>query len=106
MLDLIDNKTKDLINKIPNDISIGYLINQALVSKCLNNFGKQENTLYNLFKSGSRFSEKQLSRSCINIGFTADAFNQIKPFAINTNLLRGLNEDEFFVGSSGTRKGI
>ena len=106
MLNFIDEKTDALINKIPNNIAVGYLVNDALVARCLNNLVKQDNTLLNLFKSGSRFSEKQLSRSCINIGFNADANNMVKPFAINTNLLKGLTEKEFFAGSSGTRKGI
>jgi len=106
MCDIVDKTTQDLINKIPNNINLGYLINEALIERCLNNFSQKENnTLYNLFKSGSRFSEKQLSRSCINIGFCADAHNIVKPLSINTNLLRGLNEVEFFAGASGTRKG-
>lgn len=107
MSSIVDSKTQELINKIPNNINVGYLINDALVERSLNDFSKKENnTLYNLFKSGSRFSEKQLSRSCINIGFCADSNNMIMPKSINTNLLRGLTEDEFFAGASGTRKGI
>jgi hypothetical protein len=107
MVDVVDKETQELINKIPNNIGIGYLVNEALIERCLNDFSKKENnTLYNLFKSGSRFSSKQLSRSCINIGFLADSHNMVLPVSINSNLLRGLTEDEFFAGASGTRKGF
>jgi hypothetical protein len=102
----LSSQIQDLAIKIPSNIELGYLINQGLIKKCLENFGKTESTLYNLFKSGSRFSEKQLSRSCINIGFVADGENKIVPLAFNTNLLKGLTEHEFFESASGTRKGI
>lgn len=106
MLNVVDDTTRKIFNKVPDDIEIGYLINQSLIDRCLHNFKKTPNTLYYLFKSGSRFSDKQLSRTCLNIGFCADANNKIQPSAINTNLLIGLNEKEFFQGGSGTRKGI
>jgi DNA-directed RNA polymerase subunit beta-beta' len=99
-------QVEDLIAKVPNNIEIGYLINEALIKKCLLEFSEEETTLFDLFKSGSRFSEKQLARSCINIGFIADSENQIHPTAFNTNLLKGLTERQFFESSSGTRKGI
>jgi hypothetical protein len=104
MVDLA-SKMKDLAQKIPDNVDIGYLVNQALVKRSIENFSEHETTLYNLFKSGSRFSEKQLARSNINIGFVADSENKIHPMAFNTNLLKGLNEEEFFASSSGTRKG-
>jgi len=99
-------RMEDLAAKIPDNIEIGYIINSALIKRSLDEFGKKESTLYNLFKSGSRFSEKQLSRSNINIGFVANAENKILPMAFKTNLVKGLTEREFFECSSGTRKGI
>lgn len=106
MCDVVDAKSQELINKIPNNIQIGYIVNDALVDRCLDDFSKKENnTLYNLFASGSRFSSKQLSRSCINIGFVANAKNNVEAKSINTNLLLGLTAEEFFTGSSGSRKG-
>lgn len=106
IIDVVDNESKKLIDLIPNNIEVGYIINQAIIERCLSNLSKQNNTLYKLARSGSRFSAKQLARSCINIGFSADSKNNIVPKAINTNLMIGLNEKEFFIGSSGTRKGI
>ena len=106
MSSMVDKETQDLINKIPNNINIGYLVNEALIDKSLDKFSKTDNTLYDLYKSGSRFSSKQLARSCINIGFLADSRNMVLPVSINSNLLKGLTEVEFFSGASGTRKGI
>jgi len=98
-------QVRELADKIPDNIDVGYLVNQALIKRCLEEFGQKETTLLNLFKSGSRFSEKQLARSVVNIGFVANAENKIQPMAFNTNLLAGLSEREFFESSSGTRKG-
>lgn len=106
IIDVVDDESKRLISLIPNNIEIGYIINQSIIERCLFNLSKKNNTLYKLTKSGSRFNPKQLARSCINIGFNADAKNNIVPKAINTNLMVGLNEKEFFIGASGTRKGI
>jgi len=106
MLDVVDVDTEKLINKIPDNINVGYIVNEALIERCLDNFSKKPSTLLNLFRSGSRFSGKQLSRTCVNIGFNADSDNQVQPSAINTNLLKGLTDDEFFIGCSGTRKGL
>lgn len=105
MVDVVDTETRSLFNKIPRNVNLGYLINQALIDRCLIKLGKTENTLNNLYRSGSRFSEKQLSRTCINIGYCADADNLVAADPINSNLLQGLTEEEFFIGASGTRKG-
>lgn len=105
MLEVVNEDAKRIINKIPNNINLGYLINEAMIDRCLENFSKNENTLLSLYRSGSRFSIKQLSRSCINIGFCADSHNIVQPFSINTNLMKGLTEVEFFNGASGSRKG-
>lgn len=105
MLDLVDDNTRNLFKKIPNSIKLGYLINESLIERCLDKFKNKESTLLNLMKSGSRFSAKQLSRSFINLGFTANSDNQIICKSINSNLISGLTEDEFFIGADGSRKG-
>ena len=106
MSSVVDAGTQLLFDKIPKNVDLGYLVNQALIDRCLIKLDETNNTLNSLYRSGSRFSDKQLSRSCINIGFCADAKNLVAADPINTNLLRGLSEKEFFSSSSGTRKGI
>ncbi len=106
MVDLKDDETTRLLKQIPNDnIMLGYYINESLVERCLKHFDKESN-LYKLFKSGSRFSKLQLARSCISIGYSADAENNITPIPIKTSLLEGLTEEEFFIVAPGTRKSI
>lgn len=106
MVNLKDDETTRLLKQIPNDnIMLGYYINESLVERCLKNFDKESN-LYKLFKSGSRFSKLQLARSCISIGYSADANNNITPIPIKTSLLEGLTEEEFFIVAPGTRKSI
>ena len=106
MADLVDDFTKDLFKKLPSDnVELGYHINHGLIKRCINNFNKKHQ-LYKLFKSGSRFSETQLARSCINIGYSADAQNVVIPQPIKGNLLTGLTKEDFFLGSPGTRKSI
>jgi hypothetical protein len=106
MADLVNPQIKGLFKKLPrNHVQLGYHINEALVDRCINDFNKNYQ-LYKLFKSGSRFSKTQLARSCINIGYTADAQNIIAPNPITGNLLTGISEEEFFSGAPGTRKSI
>ena len=62
--------------------------------------------MYKLYKSGSRFSRTQLARSCINIGYSADADNMVISTPIKNSLLEGLTEEEFFIVAPGTRKSI
>lgn len=106
MIDLLDGGTEQLFKMLPdNNVILGYHINEALVQRCLDNF---DNTcdLYKLYKSGSRFSKSQLARSCINIGYSADANNIIQTKPIKSNLLKGLTKEAFFQGSDGSRKSI
>ncbi|MDX1700155.1 MAG: hypothetical protein R3250_06020, partial [Melioribacteraceae bacterium] len=106
MADLVDEPTRDLFKKLPKDnVELGYHINQGLIKRCVGKFNKNHQ-LYKLFKSGSRFSETQLARSCINIGYSADAQNVVIPQPIRGNLLTGLSQEDFFLGSPGTRKSI
>lgn len=106
MVNLKDEETDRLLKMLPdNNIMLGYHINEALVERCLHNFDKESN-LYKLYKSGSRFSRAQLARSCISIGYSADAENNVVPTPIKTSLLEGLTEEEFFIVAPGTRKSI
>jgi hypothetical protein len=106
MADLVSKENRLLFKKLPKqNIIIGYHINEALIDRCIDGFNSNHQ-LFKLFKSGSRFSKTQLARSCINIGYTADAQNIIVSEPIKGNLLRGITESEFFLGAPGTRKSI
>lgn len=106
MSSIVDNKLHELMVKIPsNQQYVAYYLNDALIDRAVDSFD-HECSLYKLYKSGSRFNKQQLARSCINIGLVADENNIIDPEPINTSLIEGLTEKEFFVSSFGTRKGL
>ena len=106
MLEVLPPDIQKLFQKLPNNHpEIGYYVNKMLVKKCLDKFN-HDAQLYNLYKSGSRFSETQLARSVINIGYCANSDNDIVATPVNTNLISGLTEKQFFAGADGTRKGI
>lgn len=106
MINIKDENSKKLLDKLPNNhILLGYYINEAITKRCIQNLNK-ESVLYKLFKSGSRFTESQLARSCISIGYSADANNVIISQPISSSLLEGLTQEEYFRVSSGTRKSI
>ncbi len=106
MSSMVNDNLHLLINKIPSDNQyLSYYINDALIDKAIDNFDHECN-LYKLYKSGSRFNKSQLARSCINIGPFADENNIINPEPINSSLIEGLTEKQFFMSSYGTRKGL
>ena len=106
MANLVSEENRRLFKELPNDnVTLGYHINEALIDRCIAEFDKNCQ-LYRLFKSGSRFSKTQLARSCINIGYTADAQNIIVAEPIKGNLLTGISQEQFFLGAPGTRKSI
>ena len=106
MSDLVEDSVRLLFKKLPDDnVELGYHINQGLIERCIDDFNT-DHQLYKLFKSGSRFSKTQLARSCINIGYSADAQNVVIPQPIRGNLLTGVTQEDFFLGSPGTRKSI
>ena len=106
MISILDDDTRNLFLNLPdNNVQLGYLINEALIDKCIEKMNNNS-SLYKLYKSGSRFSKQQLARSCINIGYVADDNNIIVPKPVKTNLLKGQTENDFFIGSPGARKGI
>ncbi|MCF8354348.1 MAG: hypothetical protein K9H48_07835 [Melioribacteraceae bacterium] len=106
MINLVDDKNEKLFKKLPDkNIELGYLINESLIDRCIDGLGENSD-LYLLYKSGSRFNKQQLSKTCINIGYTADADNKVIQDPIMTNLLKGMSEEDYFLGSPGTRKGL
>ncbi|MFW6247030.1 MAG: hypothetical protein ACOC22_02545 [bacterium] len=105
MINLVEDEDEELFKKLPNNnIFIGYLINEALIDRCIEK-AEGNSDLIKLYKSGSRFNKQQLARIAINIGYTADAENIIESKPIKTNLLRGLTREDFFLSSPGSRKG-
>lgn len=106
MINLKDEQSNHLIKQLPNNnVMLGFHINEAITKRCIAKLNKKS-SLYKLFKSGSRFSESQLARSCISVGYSADANNNVIPKPIKTSLLEGLTEEEYFLASPGTRKSI
>lgn len=61
---------------------------------------------YVYIKSGARGSIEQLKQMIVSRGYVADSNNKIVPKLIRSNLVCGLNEEEFFTSSYGTRKGL
>jgi DNA-directed RNA polymerase beta' subunit len=105
MVNMVDQETEDLFKKLPDsNVELGYYINNALVDRCIQNMN-HKSSLYRLYRSGSRMSKQQLARTCINVGYVADAKNVIISDPICTNLMIGLDEDDYFKSSPGARKG-
>jgi hypothetical protein len=106
MVHLKDSNSKRMLKNLPNNnTKLGYALADCIASKCINNLN-HESSLFKLFKSGSRFSKAQLVRSCIVIGYSADAENKVITQPIRSSLLEGLTEDQYFRVSPGTRKSI
>lgn len=106
MADLKDDLTNKIFKQLPNNnIGLGYHIVEALTNTCINNMS-ENSSIYKLFKSGSRFSRAQLSRSAIAIGYSADANNIVIPRPIKSSLLEGLTEEQYFRVAPATRKSI
>ena len=106
MVSLKDEETSRMLKSLPNNnIMLGYHICDALVDRCIDKMN-ENSSLYKLYKSGSRFSKSQLSRSCIVIGYSANAENIVINKPIKSSLLEGLTEEQFFRVSPGTRKSI
>jgi len=105
MVNMVDKDNENLFKKLPRkNVELGYYINNALVDRCIADMN-HNSSLYRLYKSGSRMNKQQLSRTCINVGYVADAKNIIIPDPICTNLMIGLDENDYFKSSPGARKG-
>lgn len=106
MVDIKDDLTNKIFKQLPNNnIKLGHHIIEALTNKCIDNMD-ENSTIYKLFKSGSRFSRAQLSRSAITIGYSADADNVVIPRPVKSSLLEGLSEEQYFRVAPATRKSI
>lgn len=106
LLNVLPRDVENLYHKLPNNNpQIGYYIHKGLSERCINNLD-HEQQLYKLFKSGSRFSRTQLERAVINVGYCANSENNVVAKSVNSNLISGLSEDDFFMGADGTRKAI
>lgn len=105
MLDILDDDTAELFQRLPEDnIDLGFHINEALIDRCIENCDK-ESSLYQLYASGSRFSKAQLARSCLCVGYSADAENITINKPVTSNLIKGLTPEQFERGAPGSRKG-
>jgi hypothetical protein len=96
-------KNNKLLTKLPKNPILGFQIYDAIVNKIYNNIPKHLQ-LYKL--TNSKFRKTSFIRSLISIGYIADDMNLIDPLPVNTSILSGLTEEEFFRTSFGTRKGI
>lgn len=92
-----------LINKLPENPQVGVYIYEKILNETFANIDPKSN--FSLL-SKTKFKRAQISRSVITIGYIADAENIIQSIPINSNLLRGLDEDSFFKCGVGTRKGL
>ncbi|MEM3452004.1 MAG: hypothetical protein QW835_00055 [Candidatus Hadarchaeum sp.] len=100
---VLSETDEEFFQKLPENPSIGHLINEALTERVTE---RLTGSLRWLLDSGSRFNRRQFARSFVNIGYVADANNQIDSVPVRTNLLSGLSFHEFFMSSKGTRKSL
>jgi len=105
MSSVLDHKTEQLFKNLPKQNPyIGYHINEGLVDRCIENLDTTSD-LYKLYKAGSRLNKQQLSRTCINIGYVADANNVVIYEPVCSNLMKGLTKKDYFLTAPGARKG-
>jgi len=105
MANVVDGRTEDLFKNLPKQNPyIGYHINEGLVDRCIENLNTNSD-LYKLYKAGSRLNKQQLSRTCINIGYVADANNIVINEPVCSNLMKGLTKEDYFLTAPGARKG-
>lgn len=95
---------KDLFKKLPKNPIIGYAVHKGLVDR-LYNEAKSLGTRVSLLL-GTKLNKTQLARSIASIGYIADDHNIVQHEPITSNILTGLDEDDFFTSSFGTRKGV
>jgi hypothetical protein len=93
----------DILKKLPDNPYIGNYIYHGIVDKVVETIPKAFK-LTKLLKA--KFKKQQFSRSVIAIGYVSSEKNEVYKTPINATLLGGLNEEDFFISSIGTRKGI
>lgn len=101
LVSVVDDENEQLFKNLPfHNPYLGYYLNEGLIDRCIDGMDKSSN-LYRLYASGSRMSKQQLSRTCINIGYVADANNVVIPSPICTHLMKGLNQEDYFRSGPG-----
>lgn len=94
------------ISELPDEPYIGILKYSALVDETIEKMKEDNSILYHIYKSGARASKDQIKQVVVAKGYIANDFNVIIKSPIKANLMQGLNEDELFISSFGTRKGL
>lgn len=97
-------RSNKIINNLPNNPHIGHQIHKSIVEKTYESMPKD----YMLYKLTQAFTKTRNSfaRSIVGIGYISDNNNIVSGQAITQTTLGGLDEDEFFKASFGTRKGV
>ncbi len=103
-LEILEKYQNDqILNNLPKNPYIGAHLYQAKLNEVFENID-QESNLSCLLKAKNKTA--QFARSALAIGYVADSCNIVNSIAINANLMGGLNEDDFFLSSLGSRKGL
>jgi len=97
------NQNDKVLNNLPENPYIGMHIYNAKLDNVFENINVESN-LSSLLKAKNK--KAQFSRSILSIGYIADDKNVVNSRPINSNLMGGLNEDDFFLSCQGSRKGI
>lgn len=92
----------ELINNLPDNPHIGHVIFNALIDKSYSQMDPEQKL--SKLKKG-KFNKKQFARSVVGIGYISDDNNIIQNSPIRGTLIAGLDEENFFETSFGTRKG-
>ena len=100
--------TAYLLQHLPKDPVVGCHVHAGLARRFITLIltDPKFERLRKLLLSGSRFSETQLIRGLISIGYIANERNLILTEPIPYAQIEGLDEDELFRSSYGTRKGL
>jgi hypothetical protein len=103
-LDILDNYQFDnILNNLPENPYIGAHLYNAKLDEAFKHLDPESN-ISNMLWAKNKLM--QFSRSIVSIGYVADECNIVNSVPIKSNLLGGLNEDDFFLSTMGSRKGI
>ena len=94
LMDIADNLTGDM----KEDMKI---LNSKKVMDILKTFSFRD-----YIESGARGSWDQIKQLVLSRGYVSDSKGKIRPNLIRGNLLKGLNQEEFFNSCWGARKGL
>lgn len=105
MDDLYDKKFDKHLEKIKPENDINTNLDIIKNNKSINKIIKSK-PYYNYISSGARGSFDQMSQLVVSRGYVSNSNNEILPNLIKSNLVKGLNPEEYFYSSWGTRKGL